>query len=229
MSYFEKGNALFMVLIAIALFAALSFAITNSGSSGKTIDDETIALDAAQIVQFSNMLAVTTQRLMILNDCSESELNFDNDVYSGYTNGPRDSNCSLFHPSGGGLTMPDFTQTLGYGADMGVFYITGSNRIDGVGSTCASAGCSDLAYYLTFARTNEASLKICNAINKKLGIAGSAPPEDVDINVGNKFVGSFSAAAALKDAGGLLNGKRAGCLNETGGGGYIFYQVLVAR
>lgn len=220
-----------MILIAVALFAALSYAITQSGRGGGGIDREKAEIAAAQIVQFAGLLENAVQKLQILNGCSDTELNFDNTVYTGYTNGSLDSPCSLFHPSGAGLTMPDFRESLGYGNALGLTYISGSNSVDGVGSTCGTATCVDLVMLVRFVDTNSTSPVLCNSINQKLGIESPTVPVDTNnnIHVGTAFTGTYTATANILDTGNLLLGQHSGCFKESAAGNYFFYHVLKAR
>ena len=227
----DHGNALFLILTAVALFAALSYAVTNSGRGGSGIDAEQREIQISQLLQYSAMLESTIQRLRIINGCSEAELNFDNPDETGYTNGDYDSECSIYHPSGGGLSWINFEQTFNGGANFGVPIVLAANEVDGVGTTCAADSCVDLILVVNFADENSNSLPMCNAINKRLGIDVSPPPVDTNITAGTKFTGSFTYNADLKVAGDVLLGKRSGCFQETTGGDndYQFYHVLLAR
>jgi len=71
----EKGNALFLILIAVALFAALSYAVTQSGRSGGGVDKETLRIQASEFIQQISLMRTGVQRLYALNEVSQIHFN----------------------------------------------------------------------------------------------------------------------------------------------------------
>ena len=61
----QKGNVLFLILIAVALFAALSYAVTQSSRSGGDASRETNILNAAQLTQYPTSVRTAVLRLVI--------------------------------------------------------------------------------------------------------------------------------------------------------------------
>lgn len=61
----QKGNVLFLILIAVALFAALSYAVTQSSRSGGDASRETNILNAAQLTQYPTSIRTAVLRLVI--------------------------------------------------------------------------------------------------------------------------------------------------------------------
>ncbi len=72
----QNGNALFLILIAVALFAALSYAITNSSRGGGSIDKEQAEIYAAQIL---NTVSDYQQRILRLKTIGSYEYILFND------------------------------------------------------------------------------------------------------------------------------------------------------
>ena len=56
---------MFLILIAVALFAALSYAVTSSGRGGGGISQERAALISAQMAQFLSSLSVGITRMNV--------------------------------------------------------------------------------------------------------------------------------------------------------------------
>ena len=66
----EKGNVLFLILIAVVLFGALSYAVTNSMRTGSsTTEKEQAKLDQAEIDSYTAALNQGKMRLELINGC----------------------------------------------------------------------------------------------------------------------------------------------------------------
>lgn len=100
----EAGNALFLILIAVALFAALSYAITQSSRGGGGIEKEQEMLDTAVAQQCEASVDHGIMRLDIVNGCSEDEISYElADGTNENPNNPSDTSCFIFHSDGAGV------------------------------------------------------------------------------------------------------------------------------
>jgi hypothetical protein len=98
----DKGNVLFMILIAIALFAALSYAVTSS----TRVNETTTASEESQLdqaVMDSYMACINSGRitLRIMHDCTT--INYDPPADWGV----EPKSCHMFHPQGAGCIYQD--------------------------------------------------------------------------------------------------------------------------
>ena len=225
----QSGNALFIILIAVALLGALSYAVTQSSRGGaEALTDEKAKLYAAEILEYAQVVSNAVAQLR-LRGCDESEISFENNLVSGYTNGnsPSDKTCHVFYPSGGGLSwnVPDDGMIVG-GASAdgwGVYY---GNQIKNVGT---NGGESDIILSLKDIDTN-----ICIQLNKRLSIGASLSslPNDGGL-INGPFIGSFGVNVEIGDEDSALEGQKAACYVDGGAtlspaGQNVFYKVLIA-
>jgi hypothetical protein len=233
----QQGNILFLILIAVALFAALSYAITGSSrSGGDTISKDKAKIAAAEIVQYGTQLEQAVTRLKVINGCSDTQLSFERVPFDGSDtaylnpNAPLNFKCHVFHPAGGGVSYRDLSPTDWRG-DGQLFTI--HNMVRGVGCNDAS---NNECYELLF--LSELPEEICLEVNRKLGLLNSdgTLPDDVGSLVTTYYQGQstispignevFDAAGEQK-----LYAKYSGCVDLTVPAhlGPKYYHVLMAR
>lgn len=232
----QSGNVIFIILIAIALFAALSFAVSKSMSGGaQNLDKELVNVKTNEIIAYSNIISDAVQSLTLMNDCLDTELSFENSnwAHTDYDNAGAPEDCKIFSPLGGGVTWKspdDKITTLEW-------EFLGDHRLAGAGdSTPSVAASSDLIMFLP-----DVSEQFCLAINKKVSL-NTIPTdagETIDATL-NRFAGTFVNDDNLTGAAGaphncsnsdaVFCGKNSGCYKENSGNEYfIYFRLLHAR
>lgn len=252
----QRGNILFLILLAIILFVALTYAV-NSGmnGSGKSGGAESAKSAAASILNNATMMQQAVNRIMLTNGCKETELSFEDPYDNNYVNNARaDGSCKLFGDKGGGLEYPvpdsnwlDKSQTSVAPNFFGKWYFSNNVCVLGVStggvSDCWNNGTvtdNELIAFLPFLKKD-----VCQAINNEIGIA--MVNDDVVISGGGsvdyqesrKFTGTFQDQSTQQSrwigqgASGFIS-KYHGCFQRAvtayvPSGDYVFYMVLLAR
>lgn len=228
----EKGNVLFLILIAVALFAALSYVFSSSMRGGSQNGNEEALVKSSKIIQFGAAVSQAVSRMTILSEAEETELCFytgNNDETYNHA-GCSDDKHKIFHPQGGGVSYQKPAEELNVGLE---WEFTANTRVKGLKTDNANdASSADLVMLLrNFNRT------LCQRINEKIGISGI--PEDFgDIDI-YRFDGTYMGldtidgcnpeCLEIEDSPFASRSANYGCFQEEATGDYIYFHVLHAR
>jgi hypothetical protein len=247
----QRGNILFLILLAVVLFAALAYAVTSSlRGGGQSASPEKAQAAAAAIVQTGSMVEQGVARMMLINNCKDTQVTFASTVVGYYApNSPADRRCHVFDPAGGGLTIPSMDKSYydpaRSGASLWGGYVFVANPVEDIGLNCGSPyeACAELMMIVPFLRKD-----VCQAINAMQGI--TTIPQVTGTMQMNKFstyqnetsagsvnTGKWMGGPVMKGRHGLcVEGKDDiyGTLGNYSGsnsavGTYHYYHVLIAR
>ena len=237
----EKGSILMWILIAVALFGALSAVVAQMTRGGGNSDREVKQIDAAEMLQFSNAVKNAVQSMKV-DGVRLAEVSFDNSFVSGYANAACTTDKCRVFGTGGGLSWQapeakwldaDFSSE----GDYAQWWFAGDACVQDYpgndGGDCSSdtAPNEDLVLMLEYVGKSA-----CLAVNKELGIADvaeDAPPTS-GCHTAAKYTGALNEANRISHAN--LDGKPAGCFKQTAACGsgtsgdyYVFYRVLAGQ
>lgn len=231
----ERGNVLFLILIAVALFAALSYAVTQSSrSGGGDAGNETNLISSATITQYPASVRTSIIRMMVSSNVAADQLQFN--PPSDFASCTTTARC-VFHPSGGGATYVEAPEDAVTGSSPQPWVFTGQNEVALVGTTSAGASDSETATTVEImAILPNVETSICNRINSELGI-GAAAVAETGIDVTSRLGGGAGYVTALASGGSggtigdattsALNGQAFGCFSM--GGVNYYYHVLIEQ
>lgn len=246
----KEGNALFLILIAVALFAALSYAITQSGRGGGNIDKERSALKATEFLNYASQLQTTVERLRLINNCTVAQLSFENsnDGIYDYTNAaaPADQRCHLFEAAGGGMhfygTIDEAFLDTGKSGNWGYgLPVITSVGIDGVGGYVDAPDhcgwdCAEIVLWFPYVNKN-----MCQEINAQLGVTSSSniePPTISTIHLSTSYDYTGAGTGITADDYWVVDSvssariqPRTACVSGANGqaDGYVLYKILAER
>ena len=254
----ERGNVLFLILIAVALFAALSYAVTQSTRSGSNDQSrEQNLIGSAQVTQYPAGVRTALIR-MVIGGVPAENLIFDAPSFFDSTTDATDTDnfiedanddtsderSAVFHPAGGGAPYQLAQPEVMASASQGEWVFTDRYDVVQIGRTVAASGQGNelIAFLPGITRG------LCERINEEFGIGvdtdvdgDGIPPSGISVaNVPDLIThGVFERnSPAFTDAqldtidAVEFRGQAYGCfdLDDSDAGGlFVYYHVLLER
>lgn len=229
----QRGSVIVWIFIMVAIFAALTFAVTSSFrvGSGINTNKEKMALYLVQLNSFLEGLKVQTQVLVKINHIDETRIDFNNtfnkladDTVTCWTDNPgcSDASCSIFQPyNPKGVQARTFPE-IGYSVPQSNTgrLINGHGQpsvvaVEGVGTSAP-----DLIY-----RIAGIDPQFCNYYNAQQGITTAYTTATTMASIGetegtsrpNNFGGcstaaTFAAGKYIGEEATIFRGKRTFCV-----------------
>lgn len=187
----QRGNILFLILLAVVLFAALSYAVTQSmRGGGKDGGSESADLAAAEILQWFAAVDTAVMRMHVVGGIAYEDMSFaynslssSGGALSGYSHSTRctSNRCRVFLPEGGGVPPPIFTEHGAQGTALNGFVAEGyMYQLTTMPWPGAGTDLNDIVMPFNFMKA-----EICDAINKRIGIS-ERPTSGIIVNVNGK-------------------------------------------
>lgn len=236
----QAGNVLFLILIAVVLFAALSFAISQSTrTTGGSANDDDANLLAAQVAQYGSALTNALVRMRLSNNCTDITINLFHASFTyNYTNpaAPVSNFCNVFDARGGGVVaqVPPI-KAVPTGSPTNQYWYVSCMAVKGIGTDANGANSKELIVQ-SFLNKD-----VCMKVNQKFGITntGGNPPQvsaaqtDPASAAACQYIGSYADTFMIGTSGAgegvELDGHETGCYQNTADQLYRFYHVLLAR
>lgn len=218
-----KGNALVYVLIAVALMAAVTYAVTgdNRGSQEGQLTDAQAKLLATDLIAHA---AAAEQAVYQMTQwgVDYSEIKFDLPSTAGYST---DVTKQIYHPSGGGLTFPTYNpDTIFVDNSLSPPNVDRGWRWQNITNVeWSSSSATDII--MAFVDINP---NICAAINEQLVGNATVPTSGVNFNATFDYSYSSHDNFTISDCVACQN-KRALCIENGTGQTYAFYSILGSR
>lgn len=223
----ERGNVLFLILIAVALFAALSYAVTQSSrSGGSDASTETAAVNSASLTQYPTGIRTAMLRMSIAG-IAVSNIEFNEPADFGDcttpSGGPTAGQC-IFHPNGGGAVhqlAPSSASDTGAALP---WYFNDNYAITDVGTTA-----DDFVAFLPGITEG-----LCQELNRRYSI--STIPTIADVNAasvretigqGGSYIAPGGGTSFTGTWPGALDGQPYGCFYDSTATEWIYYHTIV--
>ena len=225
----QRGNILFLILLAVVLFAALSYAITSSmRGGGNDASKETAEMAATQILQNATAIEQAMMRARTVEGIPDYGFNL-----KGSNSGSTQTNttctvsaCKIFSDQGGSVAsvgLPQAAWDDAAKANGGQNTLFVAAQILDIGTAA-----EDLVINLP-----HINLATCQALNRAFGLTHSITA----IESWGGYVNYTGTLTAFPDATGIiigndvtaLRGQRSACFYNGVSNGYTFYHVLIAR
>ena len=199
----EKGNALFLILIAVILFAALSYAITQSNRSGGNASRETNLVAGTTVTQYPSAIRTAITR-MLLRGVSASDIDFIDPADADFDDAP--VTAKVFQN-----VDPNTVELDNHNVPLGAWTFLSEKVVTNIGT-----GKGDVVAVLTRVRTG-----ICERINEQ--ITGST-----DIPASGLSDAQAIADAASDFTGAGITGQPFLCVSTTDNHN-VYYHVLLEQ